>query len=127
MAVFGLWPGERREESEESGVFDAPYQAYVKKVNAERISETQNQSANRIHNDVAIRETRDYDSRVGRVAPRKTPILHDVAPVLNDVVHGINLTQSALHDITKTALNQSRIDRDDDAAIVAMFMLMIDD
>ena len=122
VAVLGLWPSERLPEDD--GVFDAPYQAYVKRINVERSA-----PPSVTKNDVAIHETSDYDSRVGRGAPGIGAVqaLPDVAPTLNNTVQAIRIQGVDLTPIPNTAFSRQRIASDDEAAIMALFMLMADD
>lgn len=115
---------QHRKRGAVSDVFDAPYQAYVKQITAERAGQVLPSK-----NDVAIQEARDYDSRVGRGAPRIGAIqaLPDVAPILNDDVQTIRIQAAESGRHPSKAISSKRIAVDDEAAIMAFFMLMADD
>lgn len=109
-------------------VFDAPYAEYVKRINAERVEQWRREKGLLIENDVAIPENEDYDSGVGRVAPQESaiPIVNAVAPALRDSPQAIRIG-SAFQPIHKSAVRPAPLVIDDDAAMLAMFMLMTDD
>jgi hypothetical protein len=127
MAVQGF--GSLQNVVDHAGGFDAPYQAYVKRINAQRAQDAERSVEPVRENDVAISESEEYDLRVGRSAPQRgaSPILQDVAPVLNQASQSIRITQQTLRSITSSAALQARQRQDEEAAMLALFVLMIDD
>lgn len=73
--------------------------------------------------------THEYDSVSAQVAPKvgASPVLHAVAPELKDVAKGIQITHQVLQGITSAAALKSRQRQDDEAAMLALFALMMDD
>jgi hypothetical protein len=78
---------------------------------------------------IAIPAPQGYDSIGAQVAPKvgASPVLHAVAPELKDVVKGIQITQQVLQGITSAAALKLRQRQDDEAAMLVLFALMMDD
>ena len=118
---------QRNDDQDEQRPFDTPYQEYVKRINAERAAEWQHR------NDppappapIATPDSLDYDARVGQGAPAAGT--NPVAPTLiQDAERSIALTKQALGTITRTAAITARQRLDDEAAMLALFALMVDD
>lgn len=132
---YGAWIGAIAipdAETESGGGFDAPYREYVKRINAERASDWQ-RSQHQAGDDqapIASPDGLDYDARVGQGAPAAgaSRSLDVVAPtLLQDAERSIVLTKQALGVITRTAAMTARQRLDDEAAMLALFALMMDD
>lgn len=113
--------------------FDTPYREYVKRINAEQAAEWQKrhqEDANGVAEEarpIASPEVLDYDARVGQGAPVAV-VAKAVAPqIIQDAERSIALTKQALGAITRTAAMTARQRLDDEAAMLALFALMMDD
>lgn len=78
---------------------------------------------------IAISAQQEYDSVGAQVAPkvRASSAFHVGAPELKDVATGILLTQQIIKGITSAAVLKSRQRQDDEAAMMALCALMMDD
>ncbi len=114
------------DDQDEQRPFDTPYQEYVKRINAERAAEWQHRNDPPAPAPIATPESLDYDARVGQGAPAAGA--KPVAPTLiQDAERSIALTKQALGTITRTAAITARQRLDDEAAMLALFALMVDD
>ncbi len=118
------------DEQVEQRPFDTPYREYVKRINAERAAEWQHRNDSPVPEPIASPESLDYDSRVGQGAPAAgaKPVLDTVAPTLiQDAERSIALTKQALGTITRTAAITARRRLDDEAAMLALCALLLDE
>lgn len=81
------------------------------------------------HDSVAISPQQGYDSIGAQVAPKVSASqeLKAEAQKLDDVANGIQITQQILKGITSAAALKSRQRQDDEAALMVLFALMMDD
>lgn len=111
--------------------FDTPYREYVKRINAERTDEWKKgqQVAGEIdaRSPIASPDGLDYDARVGQGAPIAVSTQAVAPQIIQDAERSIALTKQALGAITRTAAISARQRLDDEAAMLALFALMIDD
>lgn len=105
--------------------FDTPYREYVKRINAERADEWRRSKM--APEPVASPEKVGDDSRVGPGAPVAAET-ESVAPrIIQNAERSIALTKQALGAITRPAAISARQRLDDEAAMLALFALMVDD
>lgn len=110
--------------------FDTPYREYVKRINAERASEWQQRhhvAGVASPRPIASTEVLDYDARVGQGAPVAVATQAVAPQIIQDAERSIALTKRALGAITRTAAMTARQRLDDEAAMLALFALMMDD
>lgn len=119
---------ELHDDQDEQRPFDTPYQEYVKRINAERAAEWQHRNDPPAPAPIATPESLDYDARVGQGAP-VADATDFAAPqqIIQDAERSIALTKQALGTITRTAAITARQRLDDEAAMLALFALMVDD
>lgn len=113
------------DQNVEQQPFDTPYREYVKRINAERAEEWQRSKA--VPAPIASPESLDYDSRVGQGAPVAVATEAVAPQIIQAAKRSITLTKQALGAITNTAAITARKRLDDEAAMLALFALMIDD
>lgn len=116
------------DEAQEERPFDTPYREYVKRINAERAAEWQRRNDPPAQEPIASPDGLDYDSRVGQGAPVAVA-KQAAAPriIIKEAERSIALTKLALGAITHTAAITARQRLDDEAAMLALCALMLDD
>lgn len=111
--------------------FETPYREYVKRINAERAAEWQKQQQVGAEvtapGPIASPDRLDYDARVGQGAPVAVATQAVAPQIIQDAERSIALTKQALGTITRTAAMTARQRLDDEAAMLALFALMMDD
>jgi len=127
----GGGPDDSDQQHVDQQPFDTPYREYVKRINAERAAEWQQRQKVAGEGDgpgpIASPDGLDYDARVGQGAPVAVATQAVAPQIIQDAERSIALTKQALGAITRTAAISARQRLDDEAAMLALFALMIDD